>query len=209
MKELLVKCVGVKYKINVPDSVEEYDQAAGKSGACLESGVKNVIYRSTNAQFRSLFADAVETETGIERERQVVGEKTVKDEEGNETTEEVVGFAETEKAYLDRVYAELDLDTEEKVVAEFGELIADVEVKLVFDPSGRDPAAGKTKKAKKRYREMADALVEKLGIDGLGPLAEKLSEQVDYEVEPTPEAIALAVQYREESRSLEDELLGN
>lgn len=200
MKSEKNKCVGVAYSVNVPETAEEYDKLAGKQGACVESANKNVVYRSTNAQFRNLFAAAVEEDTGIERETDTIGTKTVTDEDGNETEEDIIGYTETEKVYLDRVYAELGLETEEEKLARFGDIIAAIEPKLTFDPSERAPASGKPRKARKEFRDAAAMIAEKAGPEGLERAAAKLGEELGFEVEATEDAVALAIQTRETRR---------
>ena len=45
-----------KLKFNGPGTVEDYDRAAGKVGACLEDAVDNTIYRSTLPEWQAAFA---------------------------------------------------------------------------------------------------------------------------------------------------------
>lgn len=197
MKQVQVKSVGVTYTVEVPESAEEYDQLAKKQGACVEAANANVIYRSLNAQFRSQLADAIEEETGHERATKVTGTREVEDEDGNKTTEDIVEYAETEKKFLDRVYAEEGLETEEQRMARFGELIKNIQASLVFDPSERERSAGPAKKARKLYREAAEAIEEAAGESGLETAAGKLSDLLGYEVPATVEGVALAIQAKE------------
>jgi hypothetical protein len=206
MKDTTVKCVGVSYNLSVPETSEEYDQIAGKIGACVESANKNVIYRQSNAQFRAFYCDAVEEDTGIERQTKVVATKTHTDEDGNETTEDVLGYAETEKKYLDRVYAELELDDEAAVMARFGGLVEQAQGEVVFDPSEREPAA-KTKKPRKAFLRVGEAIEAKGGQEGLDHVAGKLADELDIEVEATVEGVALALQIKDSQRDLASELL--
>lgn len=207
MKEVSNKCVGVSYRLQVPETAEEYDHAAGKIGACVESANKNVIYRSTNAQFRAAFAAAVEDETGIERETAKVGSKTVTDDDGNETTEDVYGYSETEKAYLDRVYAELGLGDEDAIMSKFGDIVASIEAELVFDPSERERAT-KERKPRKAFLNIANAVLERGGPDGLSRVIAKLCEELDVTVEDSVEGLARALQIKDSRRDLASELLG-
>lgn len=207
MKQDTVKCVGVSYNLQVPETAEEYDSMAGKVGACVESANKNVIYRQCNAQFRAKFCELVEDETGIERATKVTGTKTTKDDDGNETTEEIIGYAETEKVYLDRVYAEEGLADEAQIVSRFGDLIEQAQDATTFDPKEREAAAPRSKKPKKIHRDTAEAIAEQAGEEGLEHVAGKLAEELDLEVEPTVEGIAEALQIRENRRDLAAELL--
>jgi hypothetical protein len=197
MKEIKVKSGGVYYAINVPETVEEFDQLAKREGAALASAIDNVIYRSANAQFRSEFADLVEKETGIERKTKVSGTREVEDEEGNKTEEDIVVYDESEGKYLNRVYAELDLELEEQRQARFQEQIEQAAEDIKFDPSERQAATKKPKKARKEYRETAEAILEAGGEEGLAKTAAKLSDMLGYEVEATLEAVALGIQINE------------
>lgn len=206
MKNEVVKCVGVSYNISVPETAEEYDQLAGKVGACVSSANRNVIYRQTNPQFRPKFCELVEEDTGIERKTKVTGTKTVKDDDGNETTEEIIGYAETEKVYLDRVYAEENLVDEEQIMARFGDLVSQAEAEVVFDPSEHE-AAPKVKKPKKIHRTTAEQILEQAGEEALAMVASKLAEELDIEVEATVDSVAMALQTRENRRDVVSELL--
>src|SRR5882757_10250734 len=54
MKTQEFKSMGLVAKLKVFESVDEYDQKAGKVGACLDSGNRNAIYRGRGglADFR-------------------------------------------------------------------------------------------------------------------------------------------------------------
>jgi len=58
---------GLDLTFSGPESVEIYDQQSGKSGACLEDAVTNVIYRSTLPKWQRAFADALKALTKVER----------------------------------------------------------------------------------------------------------------------------------------------
>ena len=81
MKTITTRSLGLEFPVQVPSSAEEYDQAAGKEGACLDSAVDNALYRGHLAKFRTAFIKAVEAETGEPRE--VLG----KDDKGKDVLE--------------------------------------------------------------------------------------------------------------------------
>lgn len=59
------KCLGFNLSVTVPDSVEDFDKAAGKPGAALGEAIKNVIYRGWNAEFRRAFLERMEKDSEI------------------------------------------------------------------------------------------------------------------------------------------------
>lgn len=59
---------GYKLAFTGQDSVEEYDEAAGRVGAALEDAVNNTIYRSTLPEWQATFGKVLEEKTGIPRE---------------------------------------------------------------------------------------------------------------------------------------------
>ena len=86
--------LGLEVTVPVPESVEEFDKLAGKSGACLESACNNVIYRSILAQFRRKLVVVVEKVSGIKRELIDSGKtKKVKQDDGTEKEEKVLEFS--------------------------------------------------------------------------------------------------------------------
>lgn len=60
--------MGFDVKFNGPDTVEDYDRAAGKVGSCLADACENTIYRSTLPELQSKLVDKIEALTGAKRE---------------------------------------------------------------------------------------------------------------------------------------------
>ena len=60
------------YKVNFkgPDSVEQYNEAAGpdRPNACLEDACSNTIYRSTLPEFQAALGKVIQERTNIPRE---------------------------------------------------------------------------------------------------------------------------------------------
>jgi len=189
-----VNTLGFELNVNVPDSIGEYDSLAKKQGAALESAVLNVLYRSVFAKFRSQFAEAVENNTGIERETEPTGKK-VKDENGNETGEDAVRFSETEKVYFDRVCAELVKSGKhasvEAAAASFAGLAQETIGSIAFDPSESEKAPTGPKKVAKAYVTLAEKAQAAGKLDALASqLASKLG---NWKVEATVDSVAKAI----------------
>jgi hypothetical protein len=152
MKEKTVDSMGLKYKILVPETAEEYCTLAKRKegpdgfGAVVEEAVDNVIYRGPNADFRALVSAELEKE-GYARQTKPHPDGK-KDPAGNAITV----YDETEVKHINRVAAENG-----KKVSDFQYLADRVnEMKdeqghpvLTFDPSQRERktpvAAGPTK----------------------------------------------------------------
>jgi hypothetical protein len=194
MKQIEVSSLKLTIRANVPSSVEEYDQLAKAQGACLEAAVMNVIYRSTLAKFRPLFADRIENQTGIARGFEVVTNKdgsVKKDSDGDE----VIKYTESEAEYLDRVCAALvtngTFPSPEAALASFAPVAQEVMDTLVFDPSEKERAPAGPKKVSKVYLEIA-AKWESEGV--LAEKATKIAAKLgNWKVEPTVDSVARAV----------------
>ena len=82
---------GLKFDVELPfNSVEEFDQLAGKAGACLDEAVQHVIAHKHLTRVRSAVVSKLEKLTGIER-----GKTT--DESGKN-----VKYTESEQVYFRR-----------------------------------------------------------------------------------------------------------
>lgn len=194
MQSINNNCLGFKLAVNVPSSVEEFDQMAKKTGAALLSATMNVVYRSWNNQFRAAFASFIETQTGIKRLTEVVKNKDGSDKidaEGNV----VEKYTETEADYVDRAFAHL-VHTEKKAAtvealqaayAEDAQRIADG---IAFDPSESEKAPAGPKKPAKKNLAIAEDLVKRGRLE---EVAAKLAAYLGHPIEATVEAVALAI----------------
>lgn len=63
-----VSTMGFDVKFNGPDTVEAYDQAAGKVGSCLADACENTIYRSTLPELHGKLVEKIEALTGQKRQ---------------------------------------------------------------------------------------------------------------------------------------------
>ena len=105
---------GLNFTVNTPfNSVEEFDNLAGKSGACLLEATNHVIAHKHLARVRSAICKKLEELTGIERSKTV-------DADGKN-----LKYTESEQTYFKRVAAEraggddwADIEAEIRKVAE-------------------------------------------------------------------------------------------
>lgn len=112
--------MGQVLPVEVPSTAEEFDQLAGRTGACVDEASKNVIYRSWNHDFREAFCEALEAETGEPRKSH---------EEGEGDKKKVV-YDEKEAPYYNRLIAD------KHITEEAAQSIANtVAAGIKFDPT--------------------------------------------------------------------------
>lgn len=135
MTNKTVKCVGVNYTISIPETAAEFDSLAKREGACVDEAVNNVIYRGTNADFRSAYLDALIAKTGIEREL-VDDPSGKKDEKG--AVKQVPKNSEGKDVDIIVAQAGLDEAAQQAIADEVMSAKDDKGNALVsFDPSAR------------------------------------------------------------------------
>lgn len=162
MKKQQFKTLGLPVQLEVPSTVEEFDQNAKKAGACLAEATNNVIYRGSLAELRDLIIhgrDAVpasegqpavaafkgmEEVTGIARKT-----KTVKRGTG-ESAKDVEVYDETEGDYIDRVVAEKKVE-----LSSFQSLFDAAAALIPFDASATERKPVGPKKLPEKYRNLA------------------------------------------------------
>ena len=206
-----VSSLGYDLVVQVPSTIEEYDTAAKKAGAALESAINNVLYRSTFAEFRGTFSDAIENNTGIERKTEVVNGKDgqpKKDSDG----EVVTRFTETEKVYFDRVCATLaadgKFDSPEAAAASFKDLAQSIIGGIAFDPSETERVFTGPKKIAKAYIAVAQKAHDTGKLVHLATqLQHKLGEtwKVEHTVDSVARAIAEDQRRKREAQKLDTE----
>lgn len=180
MQPTNIKSLGFELTINVPSSVEEFDQLAKRAGACLTEATANVLYRGTLAEFRDTFCEELEKETGIARLTKVTGK--------SKAGEDIIAYAETEADYVKRVAAEKSVE-----VSSFADLANRVAAAITFDPSATERKGGAPKKVAKLYLNIVEEVEKAAGPDGLVKVAAKLSSTLGRAVTvdvSTPEALA-------------------
>ena len=187
MSPITAKTLGFTININVPSSVEEFDQLAKKVGACLNEAVKNVIYRGVLNTFRAKFVEAVEAETSIARKTKPTG-KFEKDDAGKDTEVPILVYAETEGDYFDRVLANPDAP---RTLESFTDLANRIAADLVFDPSESEKKPAGPKKLSKAVLDAAKTIIDAGKADAVAAmLATKLGITVDSTQESLARAIA-------------------
>lgn len=143
MKKYQNTTLGLQIVIDVPETAEEFDKLAGRTGACVEEAVRNVIYRSVNPEFRRNLCERLEKETGIERASKTTGEgddaKTV--------------YTQTEKEYYNSFLVDGHID-EETAQMYANEIAAT----LTFDPSPTTRAKKAPKEIETAARHIMDAI---------------------------------------------------
>jgi hypothetical protein len=161
----------VKFSRSVPDTVEEFDVLAKKTGATLQAAINQEWAHGTLGEFRDAFCEKVESELEIERLTKPTGKKDAKEED-------ILEFDEKQEAYISRVVATLmkqtdhkhHAPTEEEVVAKLQAIansIPEAEFDengkqsggVSFDPSVHERAVGGPKKLAKRYTTAAEKVI--------------------------------------------------
>ena len=137
------------FPVTVPKTASAFDRMAGRTGACVEEAVRNVIYRGVNHDFRAALCERLEAETGEPRKSH---------EEGEGEKKRTV-YDETEKQYKARLIVEGHTDDEQcqLFANEIGKTI-------VFDPS----PSSRSKKAPKEIENAADNLLAAIEGDSTG-----------------------------------------
>jgi hypothetical protein len=196
MKQVIADSLGFDVPVQVPSSVEEYDQLAGRSGACLDDAINNVIYRGVLAVFRRNLASALEKETSfpIERKQKVNAKKEPQFDAQNQP---ILVLAETEGDYVGRLQAHLGLD-DDAFKSRFANTAATVATGLKFDPKASERAP---RTPPKTYLEAARSVIA--GGGTYENAAKKLSAQIGRDVPATEEGVAFAIQEREANRRKE------
>lgn len=153
MKQKQYNSLGVTVNLNVPESVEEFDQNAKRIGACLDEAINNVVYRGSLAEFRDAFTTKVEETHQVERKTESTGKK---DSDGND----IVKYAETEGEYIKRVCATKGIEA-----AQLQSLADEVAAGIVFDASATERKPAAPKKLAEDYKNVAIQLIDAGKVD--------------------------------------------
>ncbi len=179
--------LGLKFNVSVPADVAEYDTLAKRPGACLNDAISSTLYRSTFADFRWKFVQAIEEMAKKDPRIPLMTRTKVKAEDGTESEE----ITETEAKYWKRVKAALGLETDEAAQTFFATTISEIEKTLKCDPSLREKSE-KAPSISKQITEMVDGVLAK-GDATAAKFAKRLSKELGRAVEPTRESLLLAV----------------
>jgi hypothetical protein len=131
--------LGYKLSFNGPNTVEEYDQKAGRVGACLEDACENTLYRSTLPEWQDAWATKLAELTN--QQRQVDKEATDKARSRAKDPGKVQDILEKVKAYNQRVTAGMPED-QKNALALAAQQVAD---SITVDPSPSKRAKGPDK----------------------------------------------------------------
>lgn len=131
--------LGYKLTFKGPESVEAYDQAAGRVGACLEDACDNTIYRSTLPEWQEAFATRVEEQTGEKRGVDQVATERAKSRAKDPA--KINDVPEKVKAFIQRITATMS----EVDKAGLARLAQEVANGITVDPSPSKRAKGPDK----------------------------------------------------------------
>lgn len=210
MKQTQYDSLGLKVLVNAPETAEEFDNLAGKIGACVEEAVNNVAYRDTLADFRSTFCEALEAETSIPRTREqaLVDGKPKTTEDGKP----ILVFTESEGKYISRIRATKDLlkpdawqtayqPLANRVVAGVaianGTITDSPDNAITLDPKAREK---KAKTVPETYLKLADEIIAKNSVD---KAVKVLSDYLGVPVGTDRTSLATAIRSRELKRQRE------
>jgi len=140
--------LGFPLEFNGPDSVEDYDRAAGKVGSCLEDAVENTIYRSTLPEFQDAFSKKVEEMTG--QKRQVNTEATANTKARSKTPDKVKDIFETIRVFVNRATAGMS-DADKTAL---GQIAQEVASGITVDPSPSKRQGGLRKDLKSKAESL-------------------------------------------------------
>lgn len=216
MKNSPVNTLGFKdLSYDVPSTAEEFDQLAGRVGACVDEANANIKYRGTLTDFRASFLHGlhvgegdkainiagVEETTGIERKREPVLDKDGKQKTKGEDKEPLFKFIETEEDYFDRVLATIAQQNTESgsgpttvdaVRATFKDTAQEIlsSPALAFDPKRQERLPAGPKKVPQYALRIAEKIVKGGGAEAS---ASKLTSLLGYEVKPDVESLGRAI----------------
>jgi hypothetical protein len=128
--------LGYKLTFEGPKTVEEYDQKAGRVGACLEDAVDNTIYRGTLPEWQDEFARKVAERTGVERGTDNAATERARSR--SKDPAKVNDVPEKVKAYVQRVTAGMS-EQEKNNLAVLAQEVANG---IYVDPSPSKRAKG-------------------------------------------------------------------
>ena len=172
MKSQQFKSLGLVVNLNVPETVEEFDLNAKKSGRALAEAINNVVYRDCLAEFRDNFCEKLESSTSVERKTKDTGKKrkvtSVVDGKEVITEEPILIYAESEAEFVDRVIAEKQITRES-----LQDLATSVASGIVFDASATERKPAGPKKLAQKYLDDAKKALESGKLDTINARLKK------------------------------------
>lgn len=176
-KQYTTSSEGIPLKFNGPSTVEEYDKAAGREGACVEDAVRGIIAWDTLEDWRSAFPKRIAELTGIARAEDA--EATARAKARSEKPDKVKPVLEKLGKYLARVRAAIAEGSANGLTAESlsteGQLVAD---SITIDPS----PARREGQPKKDLLEKAEQVLAR-ETDALEAAVSKMLDNVSFDLE--------------------------
>lgn len=150
MKNETYDSVGHKFNIAVPETIDEFDGLAKKSGAALAAAIDQEVYHGTLGEIREKFAAEVEKTYGVSRRE--IGTGTF---EGEGEAKKEITKTEKLEVFLNRVAAEKGLTGDAPFQTVADTLSAGGANEVKFDPSAKERKAPKSPIVPKRDIEGA------------------------------------------------------
>lgn len=175
MQTATFKSLGLEVKIQVPSTADEFDALAKKTGACVMEAVRNVVYRGTLAEVRSVLLHGREADVekniseikgmdklfNMERETKPALDKEgkeKKDSDGNPVTV----YKQTEEEFFIKICSTHNISE-----ADQQKLMDNVTSQITFDPSATERKPSLPPKLSNKILEAAKALLNGGKLDEL------------------------------------------
>jgi hypothetical protein len=197
--------LGLVLALNVPSTVEEFDQNAKRVGACLASAINNEVYRGTMAEFREVLIHGSEAvvKDGVTSGYNFKGleerfdfprltKKTGKTRDvvvnGTTVKEEIEVYDESESDYIKRLCAAKGWNDDKTKSDNLQPIADELSGLLTFDASQTERKAAGPKKLAKQYREAAENIFKNENQNKwVGRLKEENDIILSFDTEPAPE----------------------
>lgn len=183
MKTKEYTSLGVTVPFAVPESVDEFDKNAKRSGACLDEATNNVIYRGSLAEFRDLLIhgrDAVPATDSSPAVPAFKGLETLTMQPRKVKTEkkgdkEIETYDESEQEYINRVFGHRDT-WNDVVPTQLASTAKAAAVLVAFDASATERKAKAPAKLAEKWKTTAlDFLNGKKNLAKLGDAFKKFN----------------------------------
>jgi ribosome-binding protein aMBF1 (putative translation factor) len=181
--------MGFDVKLKGPDTVEAYDQKAGKVGACLADACENTIYRSTLPELHGKLVEKVEALTNAKREVNTTATQAARDRAKDPA--KVKDIMETVPKFVKRATAGMSKEDLAALQTEIQNIADGLEVDPSPSKRQRGPAKDLLAKADQTLTLPEDQRETKI-TNWLGQV-EGFELERDDENVPTRESLALLI----------------